>query len=127
MKLNHDCVRELLLEIEAFQEFDEEQEYRILSIEMLPTSLTPNKFSKNEVIYSTLKLKEAGFINASYLEADGGIYDVCYSGLTYAGHDYLDSIRSKEVWSKVKTSIVKNGGSLAFAVIQQLAIKVLLG
>ena len=51
-------------------------------------------------------LSEAGFIDCTrYAGGDFG-----YKGLTWAGHDFLDSVRDPEVWSKTKKGAMAAGG-----------------
>ena len=47
-------------------------------------------------------------------------------GLTWKGHDYLDAIRSNEVWSKVQ-QLSKPLGSVTLDVLKELALKVARG
>jgi Hypothetical protein (DUF2513) len=45
--------------------------------------------------------------------------------MTMAGHEYLDSVRSPEVWKKTKSTLEKVGGGAALDVIKEIASKVL--
>ena len=44
-------------------------------------------------------------------------------GLTRQGHDFLDSIRDKEIWGSVKAKLAKVGGSASVDVLKALAIQ----
>ena len=87
------------------------------------------KFPKNMIAYTTLKAKEADLINASIMNADGGIYACGYSSLTYDGHQFLDNVRNNNIWNKTKSiakelgcsslrSLASIAGKVAFEVIQ---------
>ncbi|WP_197529076.1 DUF2513 domain-containing protein [Aeoliella mucimassa] len=41
--------------------------------------------------------------------------------MTWAGHDFLDSIRSNEVWNDTKKSIANAGVGVTLAIITELA------
>lgn len=104
MKLDMDCVRDVLLEMEAM-EYGES-----LHINQLAEKPSLSKYSENEVQYTCLKLKEAGFIEAltiHALRAPLQIVDV--SDITYAGHEFLNTIRENQNWEKVKTTAKKAG------------------
>ena len=46
--------------------------------------------------------------------------------LTWEGNDFLDSVESDTVWSKVKARLAENVGSASFDVIKAVAKSVLL-
>lgn len=107
MKLNHDCVRELLLYLEENLDYDK-------SIGMFDLHL--KDFSDEDVFYTVQKLSEA-----KYLKADIG-FNVCggYIGsvdcITWEGHKFLDTIRDNQVWSKTKQVLSKvSSASISFA------------
>ena len=43
--------------------------------------------------------------------------------LTWDGHEFLAKIKNEGVWHKIQTALSSKGGTLAFAVINQLATK----
>ena len=49
------------------------------------------------------------------------------SGLTWAGHDFLDSIRDESVWSAVKKKLTAVGGSASIDVLKALVTQVVKG
>lgn len=110
MKLNHDCVRSVLLAIED-TEFEDS-----ITIDYLKNKL--NDFSEEEIIYTCLKLHEANYIEAitvprlkSHLPGINRILQI-----TWDGHQFLDTIRDNEVWSTTKTVLSKvSSASLTFA------------
>lgn len=105
MKRDWDVIREVLIEIEEFE-------------------------GKNDLIYSlngdspikgshALLLWKAGFITAINMsDLDGpAILD---PELTWEGHDLLDTIRSKDVWERVKTTAKEKGIELTFEAVKML-------
>ena len=42
--------------------------------------------------------------------------------LTWQGHEFLDSIRSDQVWNQIQAKTVDKGGALSFEVIKELAV-----
>lgn len=117
MKMNLDCVRDVLLALEN-QEFNE-----VLSFESLKSNL--RKYTESDLQYACIKLHEAGYIKASYIEIDNApmpyvpeIYDI-----TFQGHEFLNNVREKSVWDKTK-SIAKSIGTFSVQAIGQIAFNV---
>lgn len=120
MKLNYDCVRELLLTLESNLIMDNSLSYVNISLNKI-CELMP-EFSKEEIAYASLKLDEAEYIIIKPLNADNKIIDIRYSGITYEGHQYLDSIRDAKLWNVIKS----NSKALTFGIIKKLAEKYVL-
>lgn len=68
-------------------------------------------------------MAEAGYVEVEDLTTMGSGYrKLCPRRLTWAGHDFLDSVRNESVWTDVKRKIATQGGSLPFEVIKALAV-----
>lgn len=127
MKLDHDCVRGVLLAVEELSGYTEHHlgVFKRLSSNDLMKSEFLSGYSQADVLYSVSKLDEAGYLNCSSF-AMLGKTELIVSDLTFFGHEYLDSIKNDTVWKKVKTSMEKAGGSLAFEAIKTLGMKYLI-
>lgn len=113
MKLNHDCVRDLLLTVE------ESDQKELLSLHFLLQKDKLQNYSEEDIFYTIQRLVEAGYINAStqtYYEGQ----DAIISSITWNGHQFLDNIREKTVWEKTKekASIV---GSVSLPILSEIA------
>ncbi|HAV5547399.1 TPA: DUF2513 domain-containing protein [Acinetobacter baumannii] len=89
-----------------------------------------NKYLENSeqisnVVQHTLLLIEAGFLTGSYeyIFVDDRDKTLDIDGLTWEGHDLLDTIRSKPVWENIKTSALDKGLELTFDVVKALGVK----
>lgn len=103
MKLNVDCVRAVLLEMEKIS----------YGQNLRPETLysTLETFGKNDIDYSIIKLKEAGFIDAIICESDNGVArKIVIKDITCDGHQFLDNIREPSVWEKI---IEKSGKAVS--------------
>lgn len=127
MKLDYDCLRSLLLKLEASENLDDDLHYQYMTLDDMAEALP--KFPKSMIAYTTLKAKEGDLINASIMNADGCIYACTYSSLTYDGHQFLENIRNDSIWDKTKSiakeiscsslrSLASIAGKVAFDVIQ---------
>lgn len=102
MKLNIDCMRDILLSMESA---DYQQS---LDIDELHEKL--KQYPPDDIDYSIIKLEEAGFIKALIREYNNGIAIISINDITYNGHQFLSDIRSDSVWDKIK-AISKEIGS----------------
>lgn len=117
MKLNLDCMRDILLVIEqcGYQETPSFQQI----VDSLPS------YSRDDISYSCEKLYEAEFIDAvckNYMRGQCPIIKI--KSITYSGHQFLDDIRNDNNWGKVK-EIASSVGSTSINAISQIATSVI--
>jgi DNA-binding transcriptional ArsR family regulator len=93
-KRDMDLVRKVLL-------FVEDLEAGVYA--HLEEDIAGEDFSEDVVSYHITLLTEAGLIEGS--EQRGTV-----RGLTWAGHDFVDSVRDPETWAKVKDGASKAKG-----------------
>lgn len=98
MKLDKDLVREILLAVEASDKTPDSW-----------IDLALESHSNDEVSYHVMLLHEAGFIVAQDLCSISD-FDWRPKRLTIRGHEFLDTIRDREVWRLTKAGAEKAGG-----------------
>ena len=98
MKINPDCVRDILIHIESFEYGSAH------TIEQMCSELP--HYSYEELDYHCLHLYDAGFIKATQ------------------GHQFLDEIRSDNVWNKTKET-AKSIGSFSVNTLSTIATGVI--
>ena len=105
MRLNPDCIRAILLEVEKLKL------NQIYSFSLLCENL-PN-YSEDDIQYTCVKLIEANYLIGSTIKAMGisipMVADI--TDLTYSGHEFLNTVRSKSVWEKTKSAVEAIGGA----------------
>ena len=126
MKLNHDCIRDLLLVLERSLIIDDQGKTHFLKLEDVACIDSMKLYSRADIIYCSLRLAEADLINISYSYAGAEIYYMFYNYITFEGHQYLDSIRDKTVWGIVKEKLKSIGGAASFKLIMAIAEKAVL-
>lgn len=99
VQLNKDLVREILLAIEADQGDPRE-----------PKRLDLPGYTGQEVSYHVRLLAEASFLEAVDFSSFDG-YEWQPQRLTYAGHEFLDTIRDPEIWQNAKEGARKVGAA----------------
>lgn len=95
MKRDNDFIRNLLFEMEEFDDIVME----------IPWDISSNAEEKKRYHHAQL-LCNAGFFQE--IEPDSGVYR-----MTSQGYDYLESIRSNNIWEKTKAATAEiNGATL---------------
>ena len=97
MKLNLDCIRDILFSIEELSGPDS----IITSYQLSQTQYLHNKYSEDEILYHIKQLDWAGYIKTpSKNKFIGSTYFV--NDLFPAGHEFISNIRKDTNWNKVK-------------------------
>ena len=77
------------------------------------------------VAYHFQIMDEGGLIVASLLASASSPYTSAQAvRLTWTGNEFLDSVRSPEVWRRAKLAVAKATGAASLAVIQAAAQKI---
>ncbi len=112
MKRDMELVRKLLLHIE------EEHVYDTIA----SSDITIEGYSESQIGYHLHIMAAGGLIDAKEAPAFGDdMYYLEVEGITWYGHEFLDSVRDEGVWSGVKSAL-KPIGSASFEVIKNLAV-----
>ena len=123
MTLKHDCIRDILIFCEKELTLDSNLTWVPIHLDVFCSSLT--QYSHEDIVYTLYLLDEAGYIDSHIVEADGGILHIIVYRLTYSGHEFLDTIKSDNVWEKIKTAVA-SVGSASLPVIQALGTECLI-
>lgn len=119
MRLDQDCVRDLLLELESKLSFNQP-----IFIDDFKELETVSSYGYEISVYALLKMIEAKFVNANVTYAGDEIYQLAISSLTWDGHQFLDTIRDHEVWKETKAA-TKKLSSVSLSIISTLATEFL--
>lgn len=98
MRLNPDCIRDILLFVEENTDFENTD----VDASVLVESLI--EYDENTLFYHIIKMNSAKlFDNVEYCENE-----LLYiSSLSWTGHAYLDNIRDNNIWAKTKSAVGK--------------------
>ncbi len=126
MKLNYDCLRELLIELEENLTISEELIFEPLYLDDILSFNSLSKYTKQDIYYSLYTLIEIDFIDGQITYADGGVpYIVVISTINYSGHEFLQSIKSNSTWETVKQKIAPIA-NLSIPIISQISTNIIL-
>jgi hypothetical protein len=106
MKRDLDLIRELLLQLEP-------RPVPETGIEWLASEACPvTGRSTAEIGYHLSLLEQAGFVDAGGPDVGirQGVSGIAFRGLSWAGHDFLESVRNPDVWNKTRKVTTAVGG-----------------
>jgi hypothetical protein len=111
MKREMDLIRNLMLALEDLPVGPRD----IVSVEacnggllVADVSEVPvGSYTFDEIEYHLSLIERAGFIEPTEY---GAVFGVMFKGLSWSGHDFLDSVRSPDVWDKTKSAVSTAGG-----------------
>lgn len=110
MKRDWELVREILLAVEALE-----------SHKQILRSSGVDGYDPEIVAYHIHMLIEAGLIDGTCSRSLNGPRQCLARELTWAGHEFLDRIRSQSTWSKTVGLIREKGLDLSFETIKTAA------
>ncbi|MDE0101565.1 MAG: DUF2513 domain-containing protein [Bryobacterales bacterium] len=111
MKRDMNLIREILVEIE--DAYNGRNRVQIHSVE---------GHSGIKVAYHVRLLVDAGYVNAGTINTSDGTTHLI-RGITWEGHEFLDAVRSENVWRRVQKKLKEIGGQASMITVKQLAIE----
>lgn len=118
MKLNPDCIRDILFCVEEKTDFST---MLVIMEYSIPDSLS--QYSSNEVLYHIKQAELSGLISVNSWYTDSGC-SIKY--LLPDGHTFLSNIREDTNWNKTK-EIAASVGSHSLDVLKEIAATVVAG
>lgn len=112
MKLNPDCIRDILLSVEAAT--DSERVFRYTAGKDNHKHLS--KYTHNEIYYHMRQCSAAGLLDG-FTPCDGGTL-VIIGDLTPDGHEFLANVRKDSIWNSIKEVSGKIGSNSLGALMQ---------
>ncbi|MDQ8820630.1 DUF2513 domain-containing protein [Streptococcus ruminantium] len=117
MKLNPDCIRDILLDVENKSTFNNEVQY------LGPDDFqTLSKYSYDEIMYHVRQCAENGFFIGKVEYYMGGGCTII--DLSPSAHEFLANIRKDTNWNKTK-SIAKTVGSFSITALKEISVQVI--
>lgn len=98
MKLDHECIRDLLLYLENNLTYNGQLNINNLKIK---------SYSKEALMYTADKLIEAEYLNAKICWNYSERRIIMVESITFKGHQFLDNIRDDSVWNDTKNVLSK--------------------
>jgi Hypothetical protein (DUF2513) len=92
---------------------------RVLLLQISEDSIREDEWDQ-QAIYHLKMLTEVGYIQGIKFMTtwDGDVFGLANPQLTWAGHEFLDTIRSKKMWDKIKGMLKDKGVDLSIEAIK---------
>lgn len=107
MKLNPDCIRDVLIWLEENIKVSDESfsSYHLQDLyDVLP------RYKNDEVYYSIYNLFQIHYIEGKFLLLPSGAVKICeIKNITWNGHQFLNTIRPTSIWEATKIGASKLG------------------
>lgn len=117
MKLNYDCIRDLMIFLEDNLTYTKSFWIADIKIE---------GYSNDELIYTAEKLYEAGYISGNLTKTLSSRYPlILIQEITWQGHELLGNIRDNTVWKKLKSKISSVTTSVSIPILNSVASAIL--
>lgn len=92
MKLNNDCIRDILLYVEENTTFSKS------SVGVEPFLESLSKYDEETLFYHLSLMNQAKLLKVQF----AGNKPFLISKLTWEGHQFIDNIRDNKVWAQIK-------------------------
>lgn len=116
MKLNHECVRDLLLYVEEHSSYDTKIDVNKLKLK---------NYSTSDLLYTADKLFETNYLNCiKSNHFTNNLPSIVIKSITYDGHQFLDNIRDDGVWKNTK-SVLSKFTSTSLGIISDISSQII--
>lgn len=115
MRLNPDCIRDILLYIES----QTDSEIDSVEFEELIDNLTD--YDENTLHYHVNQISKSDLVDSVFYADDKPLF---ISDLSPEGHEFLANVKSNTNWNKTK-EIAKNVGSSSINSLKEIAVSVI--
>ena len=120
MKMNIDCIRDILSFIVDTQTIDDNLTIVPIQVNDIYDGEKLKNYSKQEIFYSLTLLKEGGYILCTSSSYSNVVVLFEVIRITYKGHTFYESIREQTVWEQAK-SAAKQVGNHTLEFIESIA------
>ncbi len=114
MKLNPDCVRDVLIYLEDTLCYEENEQYQFSKPSIGWTTVSrdehlSSKYLIDDIKYTIFQLHKSGMIDAKQSSTPQNVLFLDITDITWAGHELLASLRGEELWKQTKGVAEKLG------------------
>lgn len=121
MRLNPDCIREVLTYIEENQTYVNGSLHRLYDSDIC-NEIT--NFSRDDVRYSIKQLSNSGMLDSEILKTSADSYIIHIFDITPSGHEFLSNIRTDKVWNQTK-KVANKIGSFSLDALTKISVAII--
>lgn len=131
MKLNHDCIRDVMIYIEnnCIYEDDSRGNRSIHSrvfYEIIHDEKLSSRYTEDEIRYVVAQLYFEDMVIATMTPETLNFRQFDVDSLSFKGHEFLDNIKDDTIWKKTKKFVGERLNSASLAIIGNVAGKLAL-
>lgn len=105
MKLNYDCIRDVLLFLEETLTIDDDMTFsHITSTDITSNEYLTSFYSPQDIYYAIYNLYQCDYIEAISFSADDVTHFSIYN-ISFEGHEFISHIRDNTFWKKLKAML----------------------
>jgi hypothetical protein len=105
MKIDYECIRDVMLYLEDNLTINKDFSFGCLTSEQIISDLKNSElYTEQDVYYSIYNLSECGYIETTEIPYGNTILFSVYN-ISYAGHEFISSIRHPKVWNYLKEKL----------------------
>lgn len=128
MKFNPDCIRDILLYLENNLKYENAAfslKHKEISAYKIAEYLS-SFYTQDDILYNIEKLEEENYIHYSSVSYDKNhsIVEAYIDDITFQGHEFLNNVRSKDIWETAKSG-AKKIGSMSLKLLSTIAVQVI--
>lgn len=128
MKLNHDCIRDVMIYIEGncIYEDDDHGNRSIHSrvfYEITHDEKLSSRYTEDEIRYVVAQLYFEDMVIATMTPETLNFRRFNVDSLSFKGHEFLDNIKDDTIWKKAKKFVGERLTSTSFSIIANVASK----
>lgn len=124
MKLNPDCVRDVMLALEEITGINYDRIYRFVGVNCHSlSSRFKGVYNEGEIAYTLVQLAESNYIKMSF-QCDGNHLTVDMGNILYVtpkGHEFISQIQDKDRWTTKIKPAVRLFGNVSLSVIEAIS------
>lgn len=126
MKLNPDCIRDVMLRLEDVTGTLPDKPYCFNGVNawsLMQVQEIRDKYQYNEIVYTLIQLSESGYISMDF-KCDNDKLSVVMGNVLYVtpkGHEFIAAAKNETVWKSKVLPVLKGFGSVSLSVIEAVA------
>lgn len=103
MKLNYDCIRDVMLYIEENQAIDTNGRIKWVGLQQIINGMT-EKYDSGDIVYSVKQLGDSQLLKLKDISDSGGA-NYIIGDITPQGHEFINNTRSPKIWKLILEKI----------------------
>lgn len=124
MKINYDCLRDVLIALEEYLTLSDDFGYEEIPLINFIHFQELSRYDAKQIAYCVFKLAEAQYIETGQIyRSEKRIY-CSIKCITYKGHEFISNTINPDIWKKT-TNIAKKVGSFSMSILSQIASNVI--